>query len=111
MTRESPISIMQGDGERMARRGGRPPVPPPRRTYLRIVVPLAVLVGLAVIWCGVWYYAAGVANRTLTGWMATEAAAGRVYTCGQEGIAGFPLSIQVRRYRRGRRRLRSPSSR
>src|SRR6185437_8719427 len=96
MTRESPISIMQGDGERMARRGGRPPVPPPRRTYLRIVVPLAVLVGLAVIWCGVWYYAAGVANRTLTGWMATEAAAGRVYTCGQEGITGFPLSIQVR---------------
>lgn len=80
----------------MARRGGRPAVPPPRRTYLRIVVPLAILVGLAVAWCGVWYYAAGMANRTLAGWMASEAAAGRVYTCGSEGIAGFPLSIQVR---------------
>ena len=80
----------------MARRGGRPPVPPPRRTYLRIVVPLVIVVGLAAAWCGVWYYAAGVANRTLAGWMASEAAAGRVYTCGQEGIAGFPLSIQVR---------------
>ena len=96
MTRESPISIMRGEGERMARRGSRAPVPPPRRTYLRIVVPLVVLVGLAVAWCGVWYYAAGMANRTLAGWMASEAAAGRVYTCGQEGIAGFPLSIQVR---------------
>ena len=96
MTRESPISIMRGEGERMARRGGRPPVPPPRRGYLGIVVPVAILIGLAVAWCGVWYYAAGVANRTLGAWMASEAAAGRVYTCGREGIAGFPLSIQVR---------------
>jgi hypothetical protein len=96
MRGESPISIMQGDGERMARRGGRAPVPPPRRTFLRIVVPAAVLVGLAVVWCGLWYYAAGVANRTLAAWIASEAAAGRVYTCGSEGIAGFPFSIQVR---------------
>lgn len=80
----------------MARRGGRPPVPPARRSYLRIVVPLAILVGLAVAWCGVWYYAAGVANRSLAGWMASEAAAGRVYKCGSEGIGGFPFSIQVR---------------
>jgi hypothetical protein len=94
--RESPISIMQGDGERMARHGGRAPVPAPRRTVLRIVVPVAVLVGLAVVWCGLWYYAAGVANRTLAAWIASEAAAGRVYTCGSEGIAGFPFSIQVR---------------
>jgi len=96
MTRESPINIMRGEGERMARRGGRPPVPPPRRSYLRIVVPLALLIGLAAAWCGVWYYAAAMANRTVAGWMASEAAAGRVYTCGSEGIAGFPFSIQVR---------------
>jgi hypothetical protein len=96
MTGESPISIMQGDGERMATRRGRAPVPRPRRTFLRIIVPVAVLLGLAVVWCGVWYYAAGVANRTLAGWIASEAAAGRVYTCGSEGIGGFPFSIQVR---------------
>jgi hypothetical protein len=96
MTGESPISIIRGDGERIARRGDRPVVPPPRRSYLRILVPLALVVGLAVAWCGVWYYAAGVANRTLAGWMASEAAAGRVYTCKSEGIGGFPLSIQVR---------------
>lgn len=96
MTGESPISIMQGDGERMARRGGRAPVPPPRRTAWRIIVPVAVVVGLALVWCGLWYYAAGVANRTLAGWIASEAAAGRVYTCGSEGVGGFPFSIQVR---------------
>src|SRR5579864_3773816 len=95
MTGDSPISIMRGDGEPM-RRSGRPPVPAPRRTYLRIVVPLALLVALAAAWCGVWYYAAGMANRTVAAWMASEAAAGRVYTCGSEGIAGFPFSIQVR---------------
>lgn len=96
MNGESPISIMRGDGERMRRRSGRPPVPPPRRGYLRVVVPLAVVLGLAIAWCGVWYYAAGVANRTLGAWMASEAAAGRVYTCGSEGVGGFPLSIEVR---------------
>ncbi len=96
MTGESPISIMRGDGERIARRGGRAPIPRPRRTLWRVVVPVAVLVGLAVVWCGLWYYAAGVANRTLAGWIASEAAAGRTYTCGSEGVGGFPLSIQVR---------------
>jgi len=96
MTGESPISIMQGDGERMARRRSRAPVPRPRRTFLRIVMPVLVLVGLAAVWCSVWYYAAAVANRTLAGWIASEAAAGRVYTCGSEGIGGFPFSIQVR---------------
>jgi hypothetical protein len=96
MTGESPISIMRGDGERITRRGGRAPVPPPRRSLWRIVIPVAVLVALAVVWCGLWYYAAGVANRTLAGWIASEAAAGRVYTCGSEGIGGFPFSIQVR---------------
>jgi hypothetical protein len=96
MTGESPISIMQGDGERMRRRGGRAPVPRPRRTAWRIIVPVAVVVGLAVVWCGLWYYAAGVANRTLAGWIASEAAGGRVYTCGSAGVGGFPFSIQVR---------------
>lgn len=96
MTGESPLSIMQGDGERIARRGRRAPVPPPRRTIWRFILPVAVLVGLAAVWCGLWYYAAGVANRTLAGWIASEAAAGRDYTCGSEGVGGFPFSIQVR---------------
>jgi hypothetical protein len=96
MTGESPISIMRGDGERMARRSGRAPVPPPRRSLLRVLIPVAVLIVLALVWCGLWYYAAGVANRTLAGWIASETAAGRVYTCGSEGVGGFPFSIQVR---------------
>lgn len=97
MTGESPLSIMQGDGERMGRRSDRrAPVPPPRRTAWRFIVPVVVLVGLAAVWCGLWYYAAGVANRTLAGWIASEAAAGRDYTCGSEGVGGFPFSIQVR---------------
>jgi hypothetical protein len=96
MTGESPLSIMQGDGERMGRRGRRAPAPPPRRTAWRFIVAVAVLVGLAAVWCGLWYYAAGVANRTLAGWIASEAAAGRDYTCGSEGVGGFPFSIQVR---------------
>jgi hypothetical protein len=59
------------------------------------VLPVCVVIGLAVVWCGLWYYAAGIADRTMTGWMAREATAGRVYTCGSQTISGFPFRIEA----------------
>jgi hypothetical protein len=50
---------------------------------------------LAAGWSALWYYAANVADRTLAGWVAREAAGGRIYTCGSEGISGFPFRIQT----------------
>jgi hypothetical protein len=68
----------------------------PRRSPWRIFAPIGIVILLALGWCWLWYYAAGVADRTLAGWMAREAAAGRVYSCGSHSVGGFPFSIEAR---------------
>src|SRR5581483_5608971 len=60
-------------------------------------IALLVVVGLVVGgWSGFWYYAASRAEAAIAGWRAREAKAGRVYSCGQETIGGFPFRIEVR---------------
>jgi hypothetical protein len=68
---------------------------PSRRRLWPVVLPVCVVIGLAAVWCGLWYYAAGIADRTMSGWMAREASAGRVYTCGSQTISGFPFRIEA----------------
>jgi hypothetical protein len=95
MSGQSPLSMMRIDDPRMAKRATAGPFP--RRRRLRLLVgSIAIVVASAAAWCGLWYYAAAVADRTLAGWVAREAAAGRVYSCGSEGISGFPFSIRTR---------------
>ena len=64
-----------------------------RRWPAVLIVLLVVLAGL---WTGAWYYGAGVAERTIAGWKEREAKAGRVYTCATQTIGGFPFGIEVR---------------
>jgi hypothetical protein len=66
-----------------------------RKSYWPVVAPLVAVVALAVVWSWLWYYAAAVADRTLSGWADREAAAGRNYTCGAQSIGGFPLGIHA----------------
>jgi hypothetical protein len=97
MTGQSPLSMMQAD-RRPPRRPAGPTQATDRRPHRRlwtILGPIAVIVVLAGGWSALWYYAANVADRTLAGWMAREAAGGRIYTCGTEGISGFPFLIQT----------------
>jgi hypothetical protein len=63
-----------------------------RRWPLVLIVLLIVFGGL---WAGGWYYGAGVAARTIDGWKAREAKAGRVYTCASQTIGGFPFGIDI----------------
>jgi hypothetical protein len=93
MAGESPLSMMHAGRPRIERRGGRAAAAPPNRRLRIGVTALAVVVAVAAGWCGLWYYAASVANRTLAGWVAREAAAGRIYSCGSQGISGFPFRI------------------
>lgn len=98
MTGESPLSMMQAD-RRLPRRATAPAAAVrsrPRRTFWAVLGPVAAIIVLAGGWSALWYYAANVANRTLAGWIAQEAASGRIYTCGSEGISGFPFRIQTR---------------
>ena len=91
MPGESPLNMMQR--QRPRRRPGA--AAPPRRRLWSVVLPVCVVIGLAAVWCGLWYYAAGIADRTMSGWMAREAAAGRVYSCGSQTISGFPFRIEA----------------
>jgi hypothetical protein len=103
MAGQSPLSMMRADRGRVPSRGAHPATAPDRRAApstrghgrRHLLAAFAGLVVLAGAWCGLWYYAAAVASRTLAGWVGREAAAGRVYTCGSEGISGFPFRIQA----------------
>jgi hypothetical protein len=69
---------------------------PATRRRLWLFVPFALLVALAVIWTGLWFYAASRAETAIAGWRAREAKSGRNYECGTQSISGFPFRIEVR---------------
>jgi hypothetical protein len=62
------------------------------RRYLTLVVLVAVLI---CGWSAFWFYAANAAQNAIAGWRAREAKAGRVYTCGEPTLRGFPFRIEV----------------
>jgi hypothetical protein len=90
MPGESPLNMMQRQRPRR-----HPAAAPPRRRLRPVVLPICVVIALAAVWCALWYYAAGIADRTMSGWIAREAAAGRIYSCGSQTISGFPFRIEA----------------
>src|SRR3984957_13963374 len=90
MPGESPLNMMQRQRPRR-----HPGAARPRRRRGPVVLPVCVVIVLAAVWCGLWYYAAGIADRAMTGWIAREATAGRVYSCGSQTISGFPFRIEA----------------
>jgi len=93
MAGESPLNMMRQPQGRPRQRQGAPA--PRRRRIWPIVLSVCAIVVLAGGWSWLWYYAASEADRTLSGWVQHEAAAGRVYTCGSQDITGFPFRIQA----------------
>ena len=69
--------------------------PAARRGRWPIVLPFALVVVLAALWSGAWFYIAGQAEDAVAAWRTREARAGRVYGCGTQTIAGFPFRIEV----------------
>ena len=69
------------------------PLPRRRRWPLLLAIVAIVAAGL---WAGGWYVAAGITERTIAGWQAREARAGRVYACATQTVGGFPFGIAVR---------------
>jgi hypothetical protein len=70
--------------------------PAPRRRIWPVLVPFALVVALAILWTGLWFYAAAAAETAIAGWRAREARAGRIHDCGTQAIGGFPFRIEVR---------------
>jgi len=90
MPAKSPLDMMSSP--EAARRAAAPP----RRRLVPILAPAAIIVVLGLAWFGLWSYGASIAERTLDGWVAREAAAGRYYSCGSQSTGGFPARIEVR---------------
>lgn len=88
MPGQSPMSMM-----RTAPRPQRKRTAPPRRRRLWLFILPAALVVIGLGWTWLWSYAADIAGEVEAGWIAREAALGRVYACGSQGIGGFPFSI------------------
>lgn len=89
MQGESPLGMMR----RAQRRPRKPSAGRAGRRRWPFFAALAAV--SAIAWGWLWYYAAAIADRTLAGWVEREAAAGRVYSCAQQSIGGFPLSIKA----------------
>lgn len=65
-----------------------------RRRWPLILIVLVILAGVG--WTAGWNYGAGIAERTIDGWKAREAKAGRIYTCASQTIGGFPFGVEMR---------------
>jgi len=85
---------IQGDAD--VRQDRYHPALASRRSPYRMLIPFAVVVILGCAWSALWLYASYVAEQTLNGWRAREAAVGRIHTCAAQTIGGYPFRIEVR---------------
>ena len=68
----------------------------PRRRRWLLFVPFALVVVLAAVWTGVWFYAASRAEADLAAWWQLERQAGRTQNCASQSIGGYPFLLEVR---------------
>src|SRR4051794_18490878 len=71
------------------------PRPPQPVSRLGLYLPLALLMSVALAWCGFWFYAARLTESNLADLKASEAAQGRRWDCADQKIAGFPFRIEL----------------
>jgi hypothetical protein len=60
-----------------------------------VALPLALVVVLALLWTGFWFYASTAAQTTIDAWRGREASLGHVYACRSLEIGGYPFRIEV----------------
>ena len=66
-----------------------------RRARPRIALPLCSLLILVLGWAALWLLGRHEAAAVMDAWIGTEAARGRVWTCPDREIAGFPFRIRI----------------
>jgi hypothetical protein len=70
-------------------------VPYRRRLWPLLLLPTLLLIA-ALVWSAFWLFSAAQVDRIADKWRAREAAAGRVYDCGDRSVAGYPFRLEVR---------------
>lgn len=68
----------------------------PRRRSIGWLVPSLIFVIIAAGWCAFWFYAADRARGMIAGWIEREQRSGRIYTCVDQVMSGFPFRIEFR---------------
>ncbi len=71
------------------------PMPVPRRRRWLLFLPFGLVVILAALWTGFWFFASARAETTLAGWREREARSGRAYACEKQTFGGFPFRFEV----------------
>jgi hypothetical protein len=66
-----------------------------RRLWPVFVAPGLFLL-IALGWSAFWFYAAAQVDGVIDGWRAREAQSGRIHSCRQQSVAGFPFRLEVR---------------
>ena len=62
---------------------------------MRVIWAVLFLAILTSAWAGAWFYAAYAAGHGFDDWQRAEAAQGRIWTCPNRAIGGFPFAIRV----------------
>ena len=66
------------------------------RQFARTMLWLLSLLALAaLLWTGAWFYAARFATGKIAAWMEREKGHGRVWSCPEQTIGGFPFAMDV----------------
>ena len=68
---------------------------PRRRKPWIIAVPLGLLLLIAAVWSGLWFYAANRAEAEIEAWIQREATLGRAWSCTDRSLAGFPFRFEL----------------
>lgn len=71
----------------------RPIGPPPKRW--KLFAPVLALLALALGLFAFWFHVGRGAGTALDAWVEREKALGRVWTCGERSIAGFPFRLEI----------------
>ena len=66
-----------------------------RRFARAILWPISLLAIAALLWTGAWFYAARFATGRIAAWIEREKGHGRVWTCPEQTIGGFPFAMDV----------------
>jgi hypothetical protein len=72
------------------------PMPAGRVSRWKLFVPVGVLAALLGALAVFWFWSIRTADRQIDAWIAREAAIGRVWTCPERTLGGFPFRIDIR---------------
>jgi hypothetical protein len=62
----------------------------------KLYAPYVALLLLALAWSGYWYVASRASEQALDSWFAQERSFGRVWSCGERMVGGYPFRVELR---------------